>query len=66
MAKKYTICEFITHVEQELAEFEQWHVDNFKTQRDRDAYKAGFLQGSRTARGLINLHGGFSLRDPRA
>ncbi len=60
----YTISTYLTHIEQALAEWLEWHDGQFKTPRERDAYKAGFTQGQQAAKGLISLHAGLNLSDP--
>ena len=62
---KYTICSYLGHVEQKLSQSLDWHDASLKTERDREVYKAAFIEGARSAKGLISLHAGLNLSDPR-
>jgi len=53
------------HVEQALNEALRLHdsVSNFSTDREREAYKAGFLRSAGDQRSLFKLHAGLKLTD---
>lgn len=61
----YSFCLNEKHIEQSLDEALEWHdtVAGFATDREREAYKAGFLQGARDQRSLFKLHAGLKLAD---
>jgi len=61
----YTFTQFYEHQQEELADAKKWHeaTAHFQTDREREAYAAGYIQGSGKAVALIALHGGYSLFD---
>lgn len=62
---EYSFCLNQKHVEQVLDEALQWHdtVGGFANDREREAYKAGFLQAARDQRSLFQLHANLKLAD---
>ena len=55
---EYTICENMAHVEQVMREAENWHDLNghFRTEREREAYRAGYMKAASDQRSLFSLH----------
>lgn len=63
----YGFVENLRHQDQALADAVKWHEanGNFRTDREREAYRAGFRQAWADQRGAIGLHGGVRLDEGR-
>ena len=61
---EYGLCLNLHHGDQALASAMAWHeaLGHFKSDRDRDAYKAGYQKAWADQRGMFALHAGVSLR----
>ena len=57
----YSLTAHLRHMAQELADALRWHEKAFQTEREREAYRAGFEQGAGKARTAIALHGNYHL-----
>ena len=62
---RYSLVDNIRHCEQTEAEAVKWHeaMDHFKSDREKDAYRAGYERGCMDQRGHYSLHGGVRLAD---
>ena len=63
---KYTITQWLHHIEQAKQESASWNSGSFKTHREQAAYEAGHRAGAQDSKNLIALHGGFKLSDPKS
>ena len=65
MTIKYTITQWLHHIEQAKEEACSWNSGSFKTPHEQRIFEAGFRDGANQSKNLIALHGGFQLADPK-
>lgn len=62
---RYTLCQWFQHIDQCIVDAIAWHraVNPNLTQKQVEAYRAGFRAGAQASRGLFVLHAGIDLPD---